>query len=180
MSPRNLLFVALFAVALADPVVGITDGDTLTVLHGKRQVKIRLANIDAPEKTQTFGQRSKQSLSDICYRKDATYQVQNIDRYGRTVAVVMCGRIEANRAQVERGMAWVYTQYNKDSSLPTIERAARASRKGLWAHASPTPPWKYRHPKSGVAHAPVSSSECHIGPRGGRYRIVNGHKRYGC
>jgi micrococcal nuclease len=88
--------------ATAAPVIGISDGDTLTVLEDNRQVKIRLANIDAPEKAQAFGQRSKESLSDLCYRKDAAYQVQDIDRYGRTVAVVTCVGVEGNWAQVER------------------------------------------------------------------------------
>lgn len=133
--------------AAAHQVISITDGDTLTVLEDRRQVKIRLANIDAPEKAQAFGQRSKESLSDLCYRKDATYQTQTIDRYGRTVAVVTCAGIEANRAQVERGMAWVYPKYNKDASLPLIESTARTAGAGLWRDSSPIPPWEYRRAK---------------------------------
>lgn len=142
------LIGAIFPVyALAAPVVGISDGDTLTVLDDRRQVKIRLANIDAPEKAQPFGQRSKESLSNLCYRKDANYQVQDIDRYGRTVAVVTCAGVEANRAQVERGMAWVYPKYNKDRSLPAVEAAARTASLGLWRDPSPIPPWDFRRNK---------------------------------
>ncbi len=100
-----IILAIVTAPAFADQVVGIADGDTLTVLHDQKPLKIRLANIDAPEKKQAFGQRSRQSLSDMCYRKDATYNVQNIDRYGRTVAVVTCAGVEVNRAQVERGLA---------------------------------------------------------------------------
>lgn len=142
------LIGAIFPVyVLAAPVVGISDGDTLTVLDDRRQVKIRLANIDAPEKAQPFGQRSKESLSDLCYQKDANYQVQDIDRYGRTVAVVTCAGVEANRAQIERGMAWVYPKYNKDRSLPAVEAAARTASIGLWRDPSPIPPWDFRRNK---------------------------------
>ena len=129
-----LAFLFVVAVpAFADQVIGIADGDTLTVLHNRKPLKIRLANIDAPEKKQPFGERSKQSLSDICYRKNATYSIQDVDRYGRTVAVVTCDGVEANRAQVERGFAWVYTRYNKDESLPALQAEAKLG------HGSKTP-----------------------------------------
>lgn len=130
--------------SIAAQVIGIADGDTLTVLEEQRQVKIRLANIDAPEKRQAFGQRSKESLSDLCFGKDATYQVQDVDRYDRTVAVVTCAGIEVNRAQVERGLAWVYPKYNKDRSLPALQDTARAGRRGLFADPEPVPPWEFR------------------------------------
>jgi micrococcal nuclease len=173
----RLALIALFLPfsAIAAQVIGISDGDTLTLLVDRRPLKIRLANIDALEKKQPFGQRSKQSLSDLCWGKNATYQAQTIDKYGRTVAVVTCGGVEANRAQVERGMAWVYAKYNADLSLPKVMATAKASGKGLWADKAPVPPWEFRHP----AKEP-SDSTCYTGPRGGHYRIVSGHKQYGC
>ena len=130
--------------ALAHPVIGITDGDTITVLVDKRPVKIRLANIDAPERKQAFGTRSRQSLSDLCWGEDATYEVQDIDRYKRVVGVVKCGGVEVNRAQVERGMAWVYPKYNKEKTLPELQERARAERRGLWADKEPVAPWEWR------------------------------------
>lgn len=130
--------------AYAGQVVAIADGDTLTVLEGKQQIKVRLANIDAPEKKQPFGQRSRQSLADLCFRKEATLQVQDVDRYGRTVAVVVCDGIEANREQVDRGLAWVYPKYNKDRTLPAVEASAREAKLGLWRDAAPVPPWEWR------------------------------------
>jgi micrococcal nuclease len=144
----KLILVSAFMTGCvhAAPVIGIADGDTLTLLVDRTPLKIRLANIDAPEKRQAFGQRSKQSLSDLCYGKDATYQAQTIDKYRRTVAVVTCDGIEANRAQVERGLAWVYPKYNKDPSLPAVEEAARVGHLGLWADKNPLPPWIFRHP----------------------------------
>jgi endonuclease YncB( thermonuclease family) len=93
--------------------------------------EIRLANIDAPEKHQAFGQVSRTSLSEICIlAKTEGRHAQDIDRYGRTVAIVRCAGVEVNRAQVERGMAWVYPKYNKDKSLPGVQEQAREARRG--------------------------------------------------
>jgi len=145
---RQNLIVLLALVspwALADQVIGVADGDTLTVLHDGRSLRIRLGNIDAPEKKQAFGERSKQSLSELCYRREAEYTIQTIDRYGRSVALVKCDGVDVNRAQVERGMAWTYTKYNKDGGLPAVESQARMARRGLWSERAPTPPWEYRH-----------------------------------
>lgn len=145
---KPVLSVALAVVfaypAHAGQVVAIADGDTLTVLEGREQIKVRLANIDAPEKKQPFGQRSRQSLADLCFRKQATLQVQDVDRYGRTVAVVVCDGIEANREQVARGLAWTYVKYNKDLTLPAIQESAREAKLGLWRDQQPVPPWEWR------------------------------------
>jgi micrococcal nuclease len=142
--------LSLPLLAFAHQVIGIADGDTLTLLVDRKPVKIRLANIDAPEKAQSWGSRSKQSLSDLCWGKDATYETQDVDRYGRTVAVVKCGGVEVNRAQVERGMAWTYTRYNKDRSLPALQDKARQQGSGLWADGDrAVPPWEFRRAKRG-------------------------------
>lgn len=130
--------------AHAHQVIGIADGDTLTLLVDKKPVKIRLANIDAPEKKQPFGQKSKQSLSSLCWGKNAEYVTQAIDRYKRTVAVVYCDGAQVNAAQVKLGMAWVYPKYNKDAALPAMEQAARLTGLGLWADVAPVPPWEWR------------------------------------
>lgn len=132
------------AHAIAAEVIGIADGDTLTILQDGKPIRIRLANIDAPEKGQGFGERAKQSLSELCYRKDATFKVVSTDRYGRAVALVSCAGIDVNRIQVERGLAWVYTQYNQDPSLPAKQAAAAAERRGLWADPGAVPPWEFR------------------------------------
>jgi micrococcal nuclease len=146
---RIWLTFTAFAVLTAAPsyaaqVIGIADDDTLTVLEGKKQVKIRLANIDAPERAQAFGTRSRESLAELCFKKDARYEVQDKDRYGRFVAVVYCDDINANRAQVERGMAWVYPKYNKDYLIPALQDQAFSARRGLWADFTPVPPWEWR------------------------------------
>lgn len=126
-------------------VIGISDGDTLTVrCEEKIQMKIRLAEIDAPEKNQAFGDRSKQSLSDLCFQARADLDVQSIDRYKRSVAHVTCNGVAVNAEQIKRGMAWVYDRYAKDSSLYAIQDKARQTKAGLWADPSPTPPWEFR------------------------------------
>jgi len=122
--------VAVFGFYLSDAqaepfvgkVVGIADGDTLTVLTAsKQQHKIRLAEIDAPEKNQPFGSKSKQSLSDLWFGKEAEAIPRAVDRYKRTVARVRCAGVDANLEQVNCGMAWVYRKYAKDDDLYVLE-----------------------------------------------------------
>lgn len=126
-------------------VIAISDGDTLTVLiNENEQMKIRLAEIDAPEKAQPFGKRSKQSLSDMCYQQTAVIERIDIDRYGRTVGKVQCGQINANEEQIRTGMAWVYRKYLRDHSLLLLEEKAKVSRLGLWSDRAPIPPWEWR------------------------------------
>lgn len=170
-SRQLALALALFAwlfVVQADArsvyegrVVGVSDGDTITVLVGGRtQVKVRLAEIDAPEKSQAFGQRSKQSLSDMVFGKTVRVEQQDVDRYGRVVGRIFIGATDVNAEQVRQGMAWVYRRYARDKSLFTIEQEAKEARRGLWSDPHPMPPWEYRHGgrgKSGEIDAPTGS-----------------------
>jgi len=115
-------------------VIGISDGDTLTVLNeNKQQVKIRLAEIDAPEARQPFGTKSKQSLSELYFGKQAQIKPQVKDRYGRTVARVTCEGVDANAEQVNRRMAWVYRKYARDHSLYVLQHEATVAGRGYGA-----------------------------------------------
>jgi endonuclease YncB( thermonuclease family) len=129
-------------------VIGISDGDTLKVRcatdQGQQSLTIRLAEIDAPEKGQPFGQRSKQHLSDLCFRKSAEIRATARDRYGRTLARVMCEGTDANAAMVRDGMAWAYTRYLTDPQIQAMEVLARRERAGLWTDEMPHPPWRWR------------------------------------
>lgn len=126
-------------------VVDIADGDTLTILVSEhKQIKVRLAEIDAPEKSQPFGQRSKQALSEMCFDKYAVLNKTDTDRYGRTVAIVNCAGINANVEQIRTGWAWAYRKYLHDQSLLGLENEARNAKRGLWIDNNPVPPWKYR------------------------------------
>lgn len=141
------------AQTIAGRVVGVSDGDTITVLaDGHDQYKVRLAEIDAPEKAQAFGQHAKQSLSDLVFAKDVTVEVVDKDRYGRTVGQVYVNATNVNTLQVERGMAWAYRRYLKNQALLGIEQQAREARRGLWADAAPTPPWEYRREQRNGGH----------------------------
>lgn len=133
---------------LTGKVVRIQDGDTLTLLVDQRQVRVRLASIDAPESKQPFGTRSRQALADLCHGRTTTVAEQGLDRYGRTLGTVTCAGVDANAAQVATGMAWVYVKYApKGSPLYELERVARLEKRGLWADDAPVPPWEWRQEK---------------------------------
>ena len=150
-------------------VVSVSDGDTITVLDADHQQhKIRLSGIDAPEKAQPFGQRSKENLSQLIFGRDVTVEWRKKDRYGRTVGKVMvaepacreaaCPKIlDACHAQIVAGMAWWYRQYAKEQESGDANRyeqselEARARRIGLWSDPQPTPPWEWRNEKKSHA-----------------------------
>jgi len=126
--------------------VRVLDGDTIEVLTAAQErVRVRLANIDAPEKAQPYGQKSKQNLTRMVGGLNVTVIDVGGDQYGRRVGRVMVGADEANVEQVRAGMAWVYERYNHDPQLPSLEAAARSSRTGLWSDNSPQEPWTFRH-----------------------------------
>ncbi|WP_018149958.1 thermonuclease family protein [Leeia oryzae] len=138
-------------------VVGVSDGDTITVLDDQQQSrKIRFAFIDAPEKKQAYGMRAKQALSDLVYLQSVKVDVQDTDRYGRTVAQIWLtpeggAATDINLAQVKAGFAWHYIQYARKGqttdafdAYQAAERYARDNRLGLWQDASPVEPWLFR------------------------------------
>jgi len=133
-------------------VVGISDGDTLKARCGEpgtyEQVTIRLAEIDAPEKGQAFGQRSKEALSALCFGLQANVRPVTRDRYGRTVARVECRGLDASAEQIRQGMAWRFVRYSTDAAMLPLEDAARSAGAGLWADAAPVPPWEWRKTRS--------------------------------
>jgi Staphylococcal nuclease homologue/Excalibur calcium-binding domain len=117
----------------------------VTVLISGRQTRVRLAEIDAPEKRQPFGERSKQSLSDLVYGKRVEVKQEDRDHYGRIVGRVYTEGLDVNAEQIKRGMAWIYRKYNRDRSLLALEQEARGAKRGLWTDPNPIPPWEYRH-----------------------------------
>jgi endonuclease YncB( thermonuclease family) len=157
---RLLLLIAaalilITASAFADPitarVVGVHDGDTITVLTpDKRQIKIRFAEIDAPELSQPYGKKAKQLLSLMVFGKDVSITPVTTDRYRRIVARVFQGNSDINLAMVQAGAAWAYRQYLTDPSLLEAESEARNARTGLWALQPDqiTPPWEWRHART--------------------------------
>ncbi len=166
-SALSCVFLVVFgqasAATLTGKVVGVSDGDTITVLdaHHHQQFKIRLSGIDAPEKKQPFGQRSKQHLSALVFGREVDVIWHKHDRYGRTIGKVMvdapsctatrCPKtVDAGLQQIEAGMAWWYRKYAREqgpgeaADYDRAEARARASRIGLWVEANPVPPWDWR------------------------------------
>ncbi|QXP92206.1 thermonuclease family protein [Methylococcus capsulatus] len=155
----------VIAETLEGRVVGVHDGDTITVLDvSKKQHKIRFAQIDAPESRQDFGQASKQSLSDLVFGKQVTVEVETTDKYGRTVGKVLVGGTDANLEQVRRGMAWVYRQYAHDPDYFAAEESARNAKTGLWSRPDAVPPWEFRHGAKGSAGRPGGAARASISP----------------
>lgn len=157
-----MLFFGLVLLVFGSPgqadtllarVVGITDGDTVTVLDaGNREEKIRVGGIDAPEKKQHFGEKSKQSLSALIFGKDVRIEWKKRDRYGRIVGQVFVEpSVDAGLAQLRSGLAWHYKKYENEQSpedrlaYAKAEDEARASKTGLWSDPYPVPPWEFRH-----------------------------------
>lgn len=167
MRIATVLFFALAlagwanAESLSGKVVAIADGDTLTLLTSDRQqVKVRLAEIDTPERAQPYGTRARQALSDLAFGKQATIESHEKDRYGRTVGRVYVNGVDVNRELVSLGAAWVYRQYNRDKSLLAVEADARAAKRGLWSlpEAERTAPWDWRKGTKATALKPYTSA----------------------
>ena len=139
------------AAGLSGKVVRVSDGDSITVLDfGNQQHKIRLMGIDAPEKGQPFGTKSRESLSSMVAERHVTVAWQKKDRYGRVLGVVFADGRDVGLIQIERGFAWHYKAYQRDQSAKDArgyaeaEESARSARRGLWADRKPVPPWEYR------------------------------------
>lgn len=140
-----------WAAELSGRVVGVTDGDTITVLAQRNtQEKIRLSGIDAPEKAQPFGQVSKQHLADLVFDRQVVVDWAKRDRYGRIVGKVMVDGRDACLDQVISGMAWHYKKYQGEQSpedraaYAAGEVTARAAKAGLWSDPAPAAPWDWR------------------------------------
>lgn len=150
----SLVITPVFAGTLTGQVVAISDGDTVTLLDSSyRQRKVRLVGIDAPEKSQPFGTRSRQNLADLVFGKLVVANCTKTDRYHRELCKIEVDGIDANLAQIEGGMAWHYKMYQKDQApadrklYAQAERDARQARRGLWIDRIPQAPWEYRKAK---------------------------------
>ena len=140
---------SLFAAEIRGRVIAVSDGDTITVLDEMDQgkFKIRLDKIDAPEKKQAFGSKSKQFLSSLIFGKQVSIRYKAVDRCGRILGVVYCDGIEINLVMVQTGYAWHYSYYDQTPAYIQAEKQARADKKGLWADTPPINPYEFRKMK---------------------------------
>jgi endonuclease YncB( thermonuclease family) len=146
-----LISSGIQAESLQGKVVSVADGDTIKVLDATNtQHKIRLQGIDAPEKAQPFGQKSKQSLSQLLYNKQVIVEYKKKDKYGRTLGKVILNGTDVCLEQIKLGMAWHYKQNKSDQpkedreTYAQAELSARANAIGLWKDKQPSPPWEFR------------------------------------
>ena len=142
------------ADTLTGRVVRVTDGDTIVILDSANvQYKIRLKGIDAPERGQPFGSRSRENLSRLVAGRFVTIDYDKKDRYGRIVGIVKVDDVDACLQQIDDGLAWHYKKYEKGQTAPDRVRyssgeiEARENRRGLWVDPAPVPPWEWRHGK---------------------------------
>ena len=147
----SLLFfsLSLFSAEIIGKVVGVSDGDTITVLDNldKGKFRIRLNKIDAPEKKQAFGNKAKQYLSSLIFGKQVSVRFKEIDNYGRVLGIIYCDGKEINLQMVQSGYAWHYSYYDKTPAYIEAEKQARADKKGLWADPNPINPYEFRKMK---------------------------------
>lgn len=149
-------------------VIVVMDGDTVMVLRDGHKLKVRLGNIDAPEKGQDFGEQSRDALLEMVGRKEVQIDSQAVDQYGRIVGTISVGGLNVNREQVKRGMAWAVPRWRKsrrtavessdgqasdgippasvssDKTYIELQNDARKARRGLWAQDHPQAPWQWR------------------------------------
>ncbi len=130
-------------------VIGISDGDTFTVLFQNKPYKIRIQGIDAPEKKMPFGKNSKIYLSDLIFNRYVNLKITKIDRYQRFVAnVYLKNQTNIGYLMIKKGLAWHFKKYSKDKNMDYYEQIARESKIGLWIDNNPIPPWEYRKNKT--------------------------------
>jgi endonuclease YncB( thermonuclease family) len=147
MTAFVLLSPLIYAAEISGIVIAISDGDTLTLLtNEKKQIKIRLGSIDAPEKNQPYGDASKQALARKVFKKKVSVIVITTDRYGRPVGTLTLDQRNINRELVSEGHAWAYRNYLKDRHMVRLEENARLSKLGLWRLQSDQieAPWEWR------------------------------------
>ncbi len=137
-------------------VVSVADGDTVTVLDSYRQQhKVRLAGVDAPEKSQAFGKVSRLNLARLVFGRPVTIEFDKLDRYRREVGKVWVAGEDINLEQLKAGLAWHYKKYEDEQSPEDRQRYALAesnaasAHRGLWRDPNPTPPWAYRKARRG-------------------------------
>ena len=141
------LFPAYGEEVLIGSVIKVVDGDTLDVQVGPGKHRIRLAEIDAPERNQPWGDEAKQGLAFKVLKQEVRVVVTDTDRYGRQVGKIFLGQTDINRSMVSEGHAWVYRQYSQDERLIEIEIMAREAGVGLWNRSDAVPPWDWRKGK---------------------------------
>jgi endonuclease YncB( thermonuclease family) len=134
--------------AFALEITYFYDGDTVKIDDHGKAYKLRITDIDAPERTQTYGLKSRRALMQLCKSAKVQVQLLGVDKYQRKLGKLECNHQDVSFYMLENGHAWFYEQYSSDSALELAELEARNHKRGLWQSRNPTPPWVWRknHP----------------------------------
>lgn len=149
---KKIVFINLFcifsiyAAEISAVVTKIYDGDTILVkeINGEGKFKIRLADIDAPEKRQRFGNEVTCQLNKLLFRKQVIIKYSSIDRYGRIIGEVYLNNVNINEMMLKNGWCWWYKNYSKKYHYQNFQNHARKNKLGIWKNADNIPPWIYR------------------------------------
>lgn len=145
-----LLFINsfLFSEIITGKVISVTDGDTVKILDSNNETyKIRLNDIDAPEKKQAYGTKSKENLANYIAGKTVKVEYDKLDKYKRILGTIYFEDKNINEHQIKDGYAWVYRKYSKNNEYINLERISKNEKKGLWKDENPIEPWEYRKMK---------------------------------
>lgn len=138
-------FYSLCTAAWAAPIIKyVYDGDTVKIQDGERLYKLRITDIDAPERNQKYGKQARRALTRLCKHAEITVQLTGIDKYQRDLGHLSCNDIPVSEFMVSEGHAWFNARYSNNLYLKTAEEEARNAQRGLWKQNNPTPPWTWR------------------------------------
>lgn len=129
---------------LAPKIIYVYDGDTVKIRENQSEYKLRLADIDAPERNQSYGKASRRALIQLCKNAEVKVYITGVDKYHRNVGNLMCNNQDASIYMVKSGHAWFYKRYSMNYTLDVMEQESRAKSLGLWKRKNPTPPWQWR------------------------------------
>lgn len=154
---KKMLFILFLFVScsmttekgtISGKVISVADGDTMTILTAdKKQIKIRMLGIDAPERGQDFGTVARQQLNNLCYGKNVIVEKKDEDQYGRVLGVVYVDGMNVNEYMVRNGLAWYYRHFVNDPRLDSLELLARKEKVNIWRMKNPMPPYEFRKSK---------------------------------
>jgi len=175
-----LLLALLWLPALAKThearVIHVIDGDTLVLNDGARKTTVRIADIDAPELAQAFGDASRAALAGLTLHKVVQVTPRTTDEYGRVIGEIAVNGVNVSDAQLRAGLAWEYSRHQRKRALKALENQARRAQRGLWSQPNPVPPWMFRQsPGAQSKGAPERAQRALESPRHAR---VCGNKRH--
>lgn len=140
-----LLIVLSYQAHAAQRITYFYDGDTVKIQDAEKTYKLRLNHIDAPERNQIFGKKSRRALMKLCQNTAIQVRINGIDKYHRQLGDLYCNQQDAGSFMLKNGYAWFYPHYSNKSDLAALEASARKNKLGLWQTENPTPPWVWRH-----------------------------------